>query len=103
MEERNLYILVWHDDKHGNLDTEGVNENGIIHFLKAEGFRCAAGYWGCPWYFVDIGQKMFKPGRPGVSYGKVIGNHAITFDEFKSIYEIYKKYDGLDPLRFDKE
>ncbi len=89
-----LYFLVSYDDKSGNMDDSGANENVVVHFLKTEGFRCAAGFWGCPWCFVDIEEKVFYPGRPGVSYGRVVGNQAITFDEFKTIYEIYKKYEG---------
>ena len=99
----NLYFLVSYDDKNGNTDVEGANKNGVVHFLKTEGFSCGAGYWGCPWYFVDIKKKVFKPGRPGLSYGKVVGDHAVTFDEFRTIYEIYKKYEGLAPLKFDKD
>ncbi len=97
-----LYFLVSYDDKNGNMDTEGANKNGVVHFLKTEGFSCAAGYCGCPWFFVDIEKKVFKPGMPGVSYGKVVGDHAIIFDEFRTIYEIYKKYEGLGLLKFDK-
>ena len=49
---------------------------------------------------MDIDNKIFKPGRPGVSYGKVIENHAITFKELKKIYFIYKKYNGLEVLEW---
>lgn len=97
--EQSVYLLVYYDDKKGNLDTEGMNPEGIVHFLKEEGFICKAGFWGCPWYFVDINNKKFKPGRPGVKYGIVIGDHAITFGEFKTIYSIYKKYKGLEVLK----
>ncbi len=40
---------------------------------------------------------------PGVGIAPVIANHAITLDEFMTVYNIYKKYDGLDPLRMSKE
>ena len=43
--------------------------------------------------------KKYRPGRPGVAYGSVVGGHAITFKEFKIIYNIYKKYDGLEILQ----
>lgn len=88
----NSYFLIHYDDGMRNMDTDGQDPNGAVAYLKSEGFKCTAGYWGCPWYFVDINEKIFKPGRPGVSYGKIIGDHSITLAEFKSIYEIYKKH-----------
>ena len=87
----NVYFLVYYDCE-SNLDSD---DNPFLEFLEKEEFSCDAGFWGCPWYFVDIEEKTYKPGRPGVSYGIEIGGHAITFEEFKTIYEIYKKYDGL--------
>ena len=39
----------------------------------------------------------------GVGLTKVVGDHAITFDEFLTIYNIYKKYDGFDVLKMTKE
>lgn len=32
-----------------------------------------------------------------------IGEHAITLDEFKTIYAIYKKYEGKEIFTFHKE
>lgn len=37
------------------------------------------------------------------SLSKPLGNHAITIDEFKTIYEIYKKYEGKDLFVFHSE
>ncbi len=101
--EMNIYFLVRHDNHHGNIDTEGEDPDGAVRYFKDNGFTCAAGYWGCPWYFVDIRKKIFKPGRPGVSYGYEIGNHAITLDEFKTIYNIYKKYEGLSLMSMEPD
>ena len=91
------YFLVCYDVK----DEKERNEDGIFHFLFKEGFISTATYWACPWVFVDIVNKKCKPGRPGVCYGRVVGDHAITFEEFKLIYEIYKKYYGTMPLTID--
>lgn len=96
--EHSDYFLVYYDDQQGNMDTAGKNSKGIVHFLKNEGFKCTAGFW----YFIDIINKTFKPGRPGVAYGRVVGNHAINFEEFKTIYSIYKKYNGLNVLEWDR-
>ena len=73
----------------------------IYHFLIEEGFEGAKGYKGwssVDWLFVNIHSKLFTKGRPGISYAPVVGDHAITFDEFVVIYNIYKKYDGLGVL-----
>jgi hypothetical protein len=40
---------------------------------------------------------------PGVCLAQPIGNHAITIDEFQTIYAIYKKYDGKDLFVFNDE
>ena len=40
---------------------------------------------------------------PGVSLALPIGNHAITIDEFKTIYAIFKKYEGKELFTFSNE
>ena len=95
-----LYYLVSYDDgyNYGSIDN---TKNELLSFLKDEHFSCQGGFWGCPWCFIDIENKKYYPGRPGVSYGRVIGNHAITFEEFLTIYHIFKKYEGLDVLKMN--
>ncbi len=61
------------------------------------------GHYGCEWVFVNISHKLFAYGMPGVEIIKSIGNHAITIDEFMTIYEIYEKYSGLLPLQFPED
>lgn len=100
--EKTNYFLVYYDDKHRNMDTEGDNKKGVVYFLKKEGFKSDAGFWGCPWYWVDVINKKYRPGRPGVAYGSVVGGHAITFREFKTIYNIYKNYYGLKVLQMSQ-
>lgn len=78
----------------------GKQESEFINFLRAEGFQCKYGFWDCPWVWVNIDTKVYGRGRPGVAYAGIIGGHAITIDEFMSIYDIYKKYSGLKPLEF---
>lgn len=94
------YFLVRFDDRQENLDPEGKVSDGIAHYLKSKGFKCKSGYdyWGCPWYFIDIRNRIFLPGRLGVCYGEVVGNRSISFDEFKEIYSIYKRYDTDEPI-----
>ena len=99
--EHDDYFLVVFDDYQGNIDTEGKIEGGIVRYLNDNGFTCSGGFWRMPWFWIDIRHKFFFPGRPGIAYGKAVGNHVITFEEFKTIYEIYKKYEGLRILQMD--
>ena len=81
----------------------GKQESKFIDFLRSEGFRCKYGFWDCPWVWVNIETKVYGRGRPGVAYAGVIGGHAISIDEFMTIYDIYKKYSGLKVLEFPKD
>ena len=68
----------------------------FFSFLKAEGFSYGShkGNYGCPWIHVDITTKQYACGMPGIEPVGTIGNHAITMDEFMTIYNIYKKYES---------
>jgi hypothetical protein len=46
---------------------------------------------------------FYRKQMPGVPLVKEIGNHAITIEEFKSIYAIYKKYEGKESFVFHSE
>ena len=72
----------------------------FINFLRSEGFHCKYGFWDCPWVWVNIETKVYGRGRPGVEYAGVIGGHAITIQEFMTVYEIYKRYEGKKVLEF---
>lgn len=77
----------------------------IYKWLKDEGFiswGLKGVYSGVDWVFINLSSKVFAPGMPGVSVTSVIGNHAITMDEFMTIYHIFKKYEGLERLRMSK-
>ncbi len=77
-------------------------DSDFVSWLREEGFR--AGFfeecYGCSWVFVSITKKTFAYGMPGVRIVHPLGNHAVTIDEFRAIYEIFKKYEGLPPLVF---
>jgi hypothetical protein len=52
-----------------------------------------------PWYFINLNTKMCIVGRVGIGQvSEVVGNHAISVDEFIKIAEIYKKYESLKIL-----
>lgn len=78
----------------------------LYEWLRSEGFVSwgrKGTFLGVDWIYINITSKVFAPGMPGVGITRVIANHAITLDEFMTIYNIYKKYDGLDPLRMTEE
>ncbi|MCI5797383.1 MAG: hypothetical protein MR024_02000 [Firmicutes bacterium] len=79
-------ILVRDEDKYEVIEL--FNE-----YLIQEGFKCIIGHnWGCPWWFVNISNKVFVPGRPGIGYAKPMCEVSITIEEFKKIYNIFKKH-----------
>lgn len=49
-------------------------------------------YWECSWIYIDLNNKTFSFGMHGVELFEVIGSHAITVEDFKTIFEIYEKY-----------
>lgn len=70
--------------------------------MKENGFRGISGgsMVPAPWYFIDIETKLFVVGRPGLNVKNPIGGHALTPDEFMTIYGIYKKYEDKALLKF---
>lgn len=70
---------------------KGIDEDHFKQYLEQEKFKNQGfGFWGCPWYFINIDSMVYVPGRPGILYANPIGGHAITEDEFKTIWEIFK-------------
>jgi len=81
-------------------------DSTVYHYLWSKGFV----RWqkkgisrGVDWVFANICDKIFAPGIPGYPVTAVACDHAVTFEEFKTIYEIFNKYIGLDPLVMTKE
>lgn len=52
---------------------------------------------------INIWDKIYISTNPGVVLAKVVGNHAITFDEFCIIYNIYKKYRKFNITKMTKD
>lgn len=77
----------------------------IYAWLKEEGFSSwgRKGAFCTDWIYINILSKIYAHGMPGVGITQVVANHAITFDEFLTIYNIYKKYEGFGVLKMNKE
>lgn len=78
----------------------------IYIWLKENNFVYGGGkgwYSSVDWIYININSMSYAPGMPGVPLAPPIGNHAITFEEFKNIYSVYSKYIDLPVLRMSKE
>ena len=77
----------------------------FFNWLQGEDFTFGGyhGNFGCWWVHINITRKLYAYGMPGVSLALPIGNHAITIDEFKTIYAIFKKYEGKELFTFSNE
>lgn len=75
------------------------HESEIAQWLNSEGFESCKGWWtGVDWVYININSKTYMGGMPGIPVTTPIGEHAITFDEFKAIYHIFKQYEGKSVL-----
>lgn len=64
-------------------------------WLEGEGFIPKRSHGGSqPWIHVYLEERMYLGGKLGISFGHAIGDHAISIDDFKTIYYIYEKYLG---------
>lgn len=78
-------------------------ESDFYKWLSANGFKS----WGrhgffssCPWILVNLNNKLYAFGMPGIKITQEFGNHAVTIEEFMEIYQIFVKYNGKMPLEF---
>lgn len=88
-------------------DLLGERGTAFREYLNKEGFqiwsRSKGVYDGVDWIYVNLNSKCYANGIPGASVTAMIGNHAVTLEEFKIIYRIFKKYEGLEVLMFSKK
>ena len=76
-------------------------ESEIVNWLEKEGFELCKGWWtGVDWIYININSKTYMGGMPGISVTTPVGEHAITIEEFKAIYSVFKKYEGKTVLSF---
>lgn len=72
-----------------------ISEGFMFHEIYQNFGEHATGVW------INLNNKIIACGKPGIRCFEEIGHHAITTDEFKTIYAIYKKYDGKAPFVFE--
>lgn len=82
----------------------------FVKLLRSYGFKGwgRKGYFdGIDWIYVNLNTKKYAFGIPGVAITEPVGKHAITIEEFLTIFDIYIKYNGLSPLKmggiYDRE
>ncbi len=82
---------------------KGNPDAPIYKWLAQEGFtkwRYSKGHYdGIDYVYINVNSKVYANGMPGIRVTKVIGDHAITLEEFFTIYEIYKKYENRTILQ----
>lgn len=81
-------------------------DSPVYHYLWSKGFvrwQKKGIFRGVDWVYANICDKIFAPGIPGYPVTAVACDHAVTLEEFKTIYEIFNKYVGLDPLNMSIE
>lgn len=77
-----------------------LKQEGFSFWSSSKGWYSGA-TWKVCWIYVNLNSKLIARGMPGIRVTHEVGNHAVTIEDFKTIYAIYKKYAGLPPLKFE--
>ncbi len=83
----------------------GNGNHPFWDWLLGEGFHLWLyhGNYGCDWVFINLNSMTCAPGMPGIKVVSSIREHAITAEEFKTIWGIFMKYEGLPVLEMPEE
>ena len=81
---------------------KGLGDGGhpFWAWLRSEGFhlwRCHGNY-GMDWVFINLNSMTVAPGMPGIKVVSTIREHAISAEEFQTIWRIFAKYEGMPVL-----
>ena len=82
-----------------NFSTQNIGY-AFIKWLESEGFEewKYGGWWQYESrVYINIESKCYAPGKPGIRLTGTVGSRCITIDEFKTIYEIFKRHEGDVP------
>lgn len=82
---------------------EHFSGTDLHKFLIEEGFDSWIHAKGYPmnWVYVNMNSKVYAKGMPGINITPHLGNHAVTIDDFRTIYDIYRKNEGLSVLEME--
>ena len=83
----------------------GDGKHPFWSWLLSEGFHLwhYHGNYGMDWIFINLNSMVCAPGMPGIKVVSSIREHAITTEEFKTIWGIFMKYEGLPVLDMPEE
>lgn len=85
-------------------EKDAQKRSAFICRLEAAGFSCWIGsgsyFPGADWLYVNINALQYAYGLPGVWITEEFGQHAITIEEFETIYNIFRKYTGKNKMEF---
>ena len=81
-ENRDILIFDWQIGR----VLEYLEDNGIAHKPHK-----AYKYGTTNWAFVNLNGRTYTRGVGGIQTGRPLNGHAITFDEFKLIFDVYEK------------
>ena len=85
---------------------DSLKESGgdFIKYLRSEGFglwtKSKGRFDGVDWVYVNLNSRTYAYGMPGIPITIPFGDHAVTSEEFRTIYEIYRKYEGTSVFAF---
>ena len=82
-ENKDILIFDWHIGR----VLEYLEDNRITHKPHR-----AYKYGTTKWVFVNLNGRTYTRGVGGIQTGRPLNRHAITFDEFKLIFDVYEKY-----------
>ena len=78
----------------------GDGNHPFWKWLFDEGFHLWLNHpnYGMDWVFINLNSMICAPGMPGIKVVSTIREHAITAEEFKTIWRIFTQYEELKPL-----
>ena len=78
----------------------GDSRHPFWAWLLEEGFHLWLNHpnYGMDWVFINLNSMVCAPGMPGIKVVSAVREHAVTVDEFMTIWQIFMKYEGLNPL-----
>ena len=98
-----IYILVCDDSQELGKLAELLHEDGFncSRHMGCYPLGLPMGHkLSCNWIFVAMNTKTFAWGAPGIKQGTLLYEHGVTVEEFKQIWEIFKKYQDKDLMEF---